>query len=103
MDSRGWIPISLIASFNRVKSLTVDERLVKDVLILSSIVDVKDDWVRMGGNQWRQFVLPDAPASTVELLEGDAEVEGDVEDEDDDDVVFVMSQEDSWAAGRRQT
>jgi len=43
----------------------MDVRLVKDVLILSSIVEVKNDWVRMGGNQWEQFVLPDAPASTV--------------------------------------
>jgi la-related protein 1 len=101
----------------------MDVRLVKDVLILSSIVEVKNDWVRMGGNQWEQFVLPDAPASTVESLdakhtaaspheerrvEGDAdsvEVEVDVEDEDEDDVVFVMSRdvEDPWTAGRRQT
>lgn len=101
----------------------MDVRLVKDVLDLSSIVEVKDDWVRMGGNQWEQFVLPDAPPSTVELLdaeyvstpayeerriEGDAdstEVEGEAEEEDEDDVVFVMSRdvEDMWTAGRRQT
>src|ERR1700733_1096431 len=66
MDSRGWIPIPLIASFNRVRTLTTDVRLVKDVLILSNIVEVKHDWVRMGGNQWEQFVLPDAPTSSVE-------------------------------------
>jgi la-related protein 1 len=101
----------------------MDPRLVKDVLILSNIVEVKDDWVRMGGNQWQQFVLPDAPKSIVESLgaehtlapayderriDGDAdnaEVEGEVEDEDDDDVVFVMGRdaEDSWTTGRRQT
>jgi la-related protein 1 len=123
MDSRGWIPIPLIASFNRVRTLTTDVRLVKDVLILSNIVEVKHDWVRMGGNQWEQFVLPDAPTSSVESrdaeytltlahedrrIEGDAdggEVEGEVEDEDDDDVVFVMGRdvEDPWTAGRRQT
>lgn len=101
----------------------MDVRLVKDVLTLSSIVEVRDDWVRMRGNQWEQFVLPDAPTSTVESLgaehtlaltraerriEGDidsAEVEGEVEDEDEDDVVFVMGRdvEDSWTNGRRQT
>jgi la-related protein 1 len=123
MDSRGWIPIPLIASFNRVRTLTTDARLVKDVLILSKIVEVNADWVRMGGNQWERYVLPDAPTSSVESLgaeytlapaheerriEGDAdggEVEGEVEDEDEDDVVFVMGRdmEDSWTAGWRQT
>jgi la-related protein 1 len=101
----------------------MDARLVKDVLILSNIVEVQDDWVRMGGNQWQQFVLPDAPPSTLETpgsehmsapaheerrIEGDAdstEVEGDVDEEDDDDVVFVMGRdvEASWTAGRQQT
>jgi la-related protein 1 len=67
MDSSGWIPISLIASFNRVRQLTMDVQLVRDVLILSSVVQVKDDWVRMGS--WEQFVLPDAAASPVEAQE----------------------------------
>lgn len=121
MDSRGWIPISLIASFNRVRTLTPDIRVVRDVLILSSIVEVNGGWVRMGGNQWEQFVLPDAPTSSVEhhqeaeqavpteelRVEGDesVDVEGDVEDEDEDDVVFVMGRdvEESWTTGRRPT
>lgn len=126
MDSRGWIPISLIASFNRIKALTEDTRLVKDVLILSSIVEVIGDSVRMGSNQWAPFVLPDAHPSTVEGhtesegksipdplaadetadVDVDSEsvgVEGD--DDDEDDVVFVMERatsEDTWAAARRQ-
>lgn len=65
MDSRGWIPITLIASFNRIRQFAVDIQLVRDVLMLSSVVQVKDDWVRMVG--WEQFVLPDAmPSSVVE-------------------------------------
>lgn len=64
MDSRGWIPISLIASFNRVKQLTMDSQLVRDVLTLSSLVQVRGTMVRMGG--WESFVLPDAASSTVE-------------------------------------
>jgi la-related protein 1 len=63
MDSRGWIPISLIASFNRVKKLTLDANLVKEVLYLSSMVQVRDEWVRMGG--WERFVLPDAEESVA--------------------------------------
>lgn len=110
MDSRGWIHIPLIASFNRVRSLTLDVQLVRDVLILSSIVQVRYDWVRMGG--WEQYVLPDAPRSTVELVDepsyqppiyhadmqndvsegkdvGESE-EGEQEEEEEEDVVFVM-------------
>ncbi|KAI0342314.1 hypothetical protein BDW22DRAFT_182036 [Trametopsis cervina] len=64
MDSRGWIPIPLIASFRRIKSLTYDFQLVKDVLTLSSLVEVNADWVRM--NRWEQYVLPDAPSSSLE-------------------------------------
>lgn len=66
MDSRGWILISTLAAFNRIKALTVDIQLVKDVLMLSSIVEVLDNSVRMGGNQWVPFVLPDAHPSAVE-------------------------------------
>ncbi|KAF9003424.1 hypothetical protein BDQ17DRAFT_1356199 [Cyathus striatus] len=64
MDSRGWIPIPLIASFNRIKRLTADVQLVRDVLTLSSIVQVREDNVRMGG--WERYVLPDAPKSAVD-------------------------------------
>lgn len=68
MDSRGWISIPLIASFNRIKSLTYDLQLVKDVLTLSSIVEVRGDWVRI--HRWTQYVLPDAPPSHIEPGDG---------------------------------
>lgn len=64
MDSRGWIPISLIASFNRVRNLTGDPQLVTDVLTLSSLVEVKGSHVRM--RSWQQFILPTALPSRVE-------------------------------------
>jgi la-related protein 1 len=51
MDSRGWIPISLLASFNRVRQLTLEPHLVREVLALSQIVDMRDDCVRMGGGE----------------------------------------------------
>ena len=98
MDSRGWIPIPLLASFNRVKQLLAggDVHLVRDVLVLSSIAQVysteRGDWVRMLG--WEQFVLPDAPLSTVESPEED--------DEEEEDVVFVMGREAAlWTPERR--
>ena len=56
--------MSLIASFNRVRQLTTDVQLIRDVLLLSSIVQVKGHWVRM--KNWELFVLPDAVASDME-------------------------------------
>lgn len=81
----------------------MDAQLVREVLVISSLVQVRDDWVRMGG--WEQFVLPDAPRSTVEPLdestdasgqltehdlEGDAEGDAEEEEEEEEDVVFVL-------------
>ncbi|EMD34797.1 hypothetical protein CERSUDRAFT_116981 [Gelatoporia subvermispora B] len=111
MDSRGWIPISTIASFNRVRKLTTEFHVVRDVLTLSSIVEVRDGWVRM--RQWEQFVLPNAPPSSVEAgasppadshasgtipSGGDSgsagsSHEGEGEDEEEEDVVFVMGKD----------
>ncbi|KDQ60248.1 hypothetical protein JAAARDRAFT_56179 [Jaapia argillacea MUCL 33604] len=120
MDSQGWISITLIASFNRIKQLTMDLRLVREVLSLSKLVEVQDEWVRMSGGQWRQFVLPGAPRSVFEYQTGihaaenseppyrgtteaeieqehgqypEGEGEGDLEDEDEEDVVFVLGHE----------
>ena len=87
MDSKGYIPISLLASFNRIKQLTLDTRLVKEVLLLSAFVEVNGGMVRMGGvgassssknggnesqnrsSSWESFVLPDAVESVVEDVE----------------------------------
>lgn len=121
MDSRGWVPIALIASFNRVRQVTTDVQLVRDLLMLSSVVQVVDEWVRMSG--WEQFVLPDALPSSVEEVEqhpqygephgqdydekhrlrklqkaeegdSDGESDGEVDrEEEEEDVVFVMTQE----------
>jgi hypothetical protein len=73
MDAKGWVPVSLIASFNRVRQLTTDVHLVRDVLLLSSMVQVKGDWVRMTG--WERFVLPNAAASDVEKLDYECHVQ----------------------------
>ena len=59
MDAQGWISISLVASFPRVKNLTHDMNLVREVLYLSSSVEVKGEWVRMA-RDWEKFVLRDA-------------------------------------------
>lgn len=97
MDSRGWIPITLLASFNRVRQLTLDPQLVRDVLALSQIAEMQHDHVRMAGGEWAQFVLPDAPVSTVEggiAGIGDGEEDGDgEEEEEEEEIEIVMDRE----------
>ncbi len=66
MDLHGWVPISLIASFNRVRQLTTDEGYVREVLNLSSVVEVGGDMVRMKEGGWERFVLPGAQDSNVD-------------------------------------
>ncbi|KAJ3862639.1 hypothetical protein EV359DRAFT_44773 [Lentinula novae-zelandiae] len=108
MDSHGWVPIPLIASFNRVRQITDDESFVRDVLNMSSVVEVQGDMVRMKEGEWERFVLPDAQTSRVRSFveeavmrhvrsdNGDPELEADEtdeeeeEEEEEEDVVFVM-------------
>jgi len=109
MDSRGWIPISLLASFNRVRQLTLDPQLVREVLALSQVVEMRDDCVRMGGGEWAQFVLPDAPVSAVEAGSvgmghgedgvGDqdrdpAEEDADLEEEEEEEEIEIVMDRD---------
>ena len=110
MDSKGWIPISTLASFNRVKALTHDYQCVKDVLAISTVLAVREDWVRMYG--WESFVLPNAPQSRIEQDGGsapEATVEAPTrsdeadraddaeEEEEEEEVVFVIGKEASWS------
>lgn len=94
MDSRGWIPIQTLASFKRVWNTTQDYGLVKEVLLLSSIVEVRGEHVRMSENAWKMFVLPGSKPSEVdaelEQFSPGGEEEGEGEEEEEDDVVFVL-------------
>jgi len=120
IDNRGWIPIPLIASFNRVRQLTPDLQLVKDVLTLSTQVEVTGDWVRI--HQWERYVLPTALHSVVEgssqhidtpnvaephLTSADdgadtasTSHEGDEDDEDDVEFVLGKDANRSWTPER---
>lgn len=66
MDLEGWIDISMIASFNRIKSLTPDVAIVREVMEMSSLLEVKGDKVRLGGGEAKRWVLPDAKPSNME-------------------------------------
>lgn len=56
MDGQGWVPVSLIAGFNRVKALTSDINLILFALRSSDVVEVKADKVRRRGD-WSKWVL----------------------------------------------
>jgi len=110
MNPEGWISIPLLASFNRIRQLTPEPQLVREVLAMSSVAEVSGEWVRMGGNQWAPFVLPPPTPSGHQLtpetaiVQENVEEDGNVEEEDDDDVEFVISQDhenQSWTSERR--
>nr|XP_021328864.1 la-related protein 1B isoform X5 [Danio rerio] len=46
MDSKGFLPISLIASFHRVQALTTDINLIKEALKNSEVVELVDEQIR---------------------------------------------------------
>ncbi|KAG8994272.1 hypothetical protein FRB93_001642 [Tulasnella sp. JGI-2019a] len=62
MDSEGWIDINVISSFPRVRQLTMDPSVVRDVMNLSVYIEVSQDGdkCRMAHRQWESFVLPGA-------------------------------------------
>lgn len=86
MDSNGWVPIPLLASFNRIRQITTDESFVRYVLNLSTVVEVKYQqgidtdtdtdktsgfvgMVRMKDRgDWERFVLPNARAQTNHVV-----------------------------------
>lgn len=63
MDSEGWISIAMIASFNRIKSLTPEVSMVKEMMELSSILEVHEDHVRLRGSGVKKWILPTAKPS----------------------------------------
>ncbi|KAJ9098605.1 hypothetical protein QFC21_004252 [Naganishia friedmannii] len=62
MDSHGWVDIPMIASFNRIRQVTADEALVKEVAYLSHILEIRDNKMRLRDN-WQVWVFPGARPS----------------------------------------
>ncbi|KAF7829545.1 la-related protein 1C-like [Senna tora] len=55
MDEQGWVPITLIASFRRVKNLTNNIQLILDSLRTSNVVEVQGDKLRRR-NEWTKWL-----------------------------------------------
>ncbi|KAI9109236.1 hypothetical protein K1719_019859 [Acacia pycnantha] len=60
MDEQGWVSISLIASFPRVKSLTTDIPWILESLRTSTVVEVQGDKVRRR-NEWKKWLRTSQP------------------------------------------
>lgn len=59
MDGEGWIPLAVVANFNRVRMLTPDMMLIVDALRESSVVDVSKDSAFLRAKEtWSKWILP---------------------------------------------
>ncbi|KAF9105212.1 La ribonucleoprotein domain member 1B [Mortierella sp. AM989] len=57
MDTEGYVPLSLVANFNRVKNLTTDHNLIKETLKSSKEIELNGDKIRRRGD-WATWVFP---------------------------------------------
>jgi len=60
MDSEGWIPVSLLANFNRVKTLTTDPDEIMEVLSTSELVECKDNKFLRCRENWKIWLIPNS-------------------------------------------
>ncbi|KAH9822619.1 hypothetical protein DFH28DRAFT_1049885 [Melampsora americana] len=62
MDDEGWVKIDTISSFNRIKTLSTDQNLIKEVMSLSAFLEVDGErnLVRKKGD-WSEWLLPIPP------------------------------------------
>ncbi|KAL3583893.1 hypothetical protein D5086_014954, partial [Populus alba] len=56
MDDQGWVPIKLIASFNKVSLLTDNIHVILDAIRTSSVVEVQGEKVRKR-NDWMRWIV----------------------------------------------
>ncbi|CAM6047643.1 unnamed protein product [Sphagnum compactum] len=69
MDDQGFIPVSVIANFNRVRMLTEDQTVILDALRNSSVVELQGEKMRKR-HDWVNWLLPaiSSPSSTAPLM-----------------------------------
>ncbi|XP_062101897.1 la-related protein 1C [Humulus lupulus] len=65
MDDQGWVPITLIAGFNKVQLLTDNIQLILDSVRMSSAVEVQGDKVRRR-TDWNRWLLPQTQLPTIQ-------------------------------------
>ncbi|PRP85701.1 la-related protein 1B-like [Planoprotostelium fungivorum] len=63
MDLEGWVPISVIAGFQRIQALSTDPQLLLDVSTKSTVLDVNGDKLRPKVD-WKTWIIPGAQEPT---------------------------------------
>ncbi|KAL8480084.1 hypothetical protein ACS0TY_026861 [Phlomoides rotata] len=67
MDHQGWVPISRIANFNKVKQLNAETSFILDALLASETIEVQGDKVRRH-NEWSKWVSPSLLSDSAPLI-----------------------------------
>ena len=71
MDEEGYVPISLIASFRRIKNMNVDLEQILAAVSHSSVLEVKkDSFVRPHDSPTKWIILPGAVVDAVPPVDG---------------------------------
>jgi hypothetical protein len=65
MDSKGWVSLSVLQTFPRIKNLNVTDDFIRDTLQWSHFVEVRQNYARMAHEAWRNYILPTALESTI--------------------------------------
>lgn len=73
MDDRGFVPVSLIASFNRVRLLSSNPSLILEALQSSSIVEVQHNRIRRR-NDWEKWILRPNQTNAVNTVQENMEI-----------------------------
>ncbi|XVF05659.1 hypothetical protein REPUB_Repub05bG0191700 [Reevesia pubescens] len=60
MDDQGWVPISTIADFKRVKRMSTDIQFILDALLSSSTIEVQGDKIRRR-DEWSKWTASSKP------------------------------------------
>jgi len=68
MDSEGWVPLSLLAGFNKIKALTDDPNEIIESIGQSEIVEFMDGKLRRK-NDWKVWLPPPAEKKQQEEKE----------------------------------
>ncbi|KAI5063122.1 hypothetical protein GOP47_0021669 [Adiantum capillus-veneris] len=64
MDEWGFVPVSVIANFNRVRAITPNPYFIIEALRLSNVVEVQGDKIRKKGD-WANWLLPTGQSSAT--------------------------------------
>eukprot|EP01114_Cavostelium_apophysatum_P017765 TRINITY_DN5353_c0_g1_i2.p1 TRINITY_DN5353_c0_g1~~TRINITY_DN5353_c0_g1_i2.p1 ORF type:complete len:904 (-),score=234.82 TRINITY_DN5353_c0_g1_i2:344-3055(-) len=68
MNEEGWVPLTLVMNFNRVRTLGADYETTLDVLATSKIIELKNDYVRKAGD-WNTWLFPKKEEATGALAQ----------------------------------